>query len=104
MHSLSFRNVICNIRISGDAVWNLASVSAFGVLKMKRWAMRLPVFAGIFHLVFLLLEALPDIVPPDIRGNLPIVIFWVGLDVFTVFYFLRKSVADRFLNNLLTRS
>ena len=44
----------------------LVSVSAFGVLKMKRWAMRLPVIAGIFHLVFLLLEALPDIVPPDI--------------------------------------
>ena len=62
----------------------------------------LPVFAGIFHLVFLLLEALPDIVPPDIKGNLPIIIFWVGLDVFTVFYFLRKSVADRFLGNLQT--
>ena len=82
----------------------LASVSAFGVLKMKRWAMRLPVFAGIFHLLFLLLEVLPDIVPPDIKGNLSIIIFWVGLDVFTVFYFLRKSVADRFLSNLLTMS
>jgi len=82
----------------------LATVSAFGVLKMKIWAMRLPVFAGIYHLVLLLLEALPDIVPPDIKGNLPVILFWVGLDVFTVFYFLRKSVANRFLSNILTMS
>ena len=77
----------------------LASVSAFGILKMKRWAMRLPVFIGIFHIVFLLLEALPGIVPPDIKGNTTVIISWVILDVFTVFYFLRKSVVNRFLSN-----
>jgi len=82
----------------------LASVSAFGVLKMKRWAMRLPIIAGIFHILFLLLETLPDIVPPDIKGNIYIIIFWAGLDVFTVFYFLRKSVTDRFLSNLQSMS
>ena len=77
----------------------IASVSAFGVLRMKSWAMRLPVFVGIFHLVFLILEALPDIVPPDIKGDPMPIIFWVGLDVFTIFYFMRKSVADRFIES-----
>ena len=77
----------------------LVSISAFGVLKMKSWAMHLPVFAGIFHLLFLLLEVLPDIVPPDIKGDPTAIVFWLGLDAFVIFYFSRKSVTDRFLNN-----
>ena len=73
----------------------LASVTAFGIFKQTRWSKRLPLTVSGFHLLFLALEFAPDLLPPDVRGDLPASLTWVAFDLGMAWYFSRNAIAAR---------